>query len=209
MKSSNEICELFKRRNLDIEKDLSDYYIKNPRIDLFSIDEIPEFLCSMFERCNGCKKDDNNEPDCPDCLVSKIYKRGGIDLEDCGYAKCESLLISLIRERALFDELYESGYFTDGTFIINLPKDKDGNILYDLIDEIIVAINDKAEELYHLSFQDFPFENEKMKILLGDNKVLIINCSDGFIKQFGFELFTFILWRNKLISKYDKKDINI
>ena len=198
MKSSKKIQELFQKKGLNLEKDLADYYIKNPRIDLLIFDEIPEFICNTFERC---KKDDN-ESYCSECFVSKIYEKDGIILEDCGYGKCQALLSSLIRERALFDELYESGFFTNNIFFLNLPKDKDGNLLDDIgmMDEIVNLVNSKAEEIYSLSFQDFPLTNEKIKILSGDNKFLAIYYDSMIIRQSGFELLLFILWRNKLID---------
>ena len=129
-------------------------------------------------------------------------------LEDyCCYGRCQALLSSLIRERALFDELYESGFFTNNIFFLNLPKDKDGNLLDDIgmMDEIVNLVNSKAEEIYSLSFQDFPLINEKIKILSGDNKFLAIYYDDKIIRQSGFELLLFILWRNKLIDVKLKK----
>ena len=209
MKSSKKIQELFQKKGLNLEIDLADYYIKNPRIDLFVLDEIPEFTCNMIERS---RRDDNKSHLlCSECLISKIYEKGGIILEDCDYCKCEtvltSLITSLIRERALFDELYESGFFTNNTFFLNLPKDKDGNLLddMDMIDEIVNLVNSKAEEIYSLSFQDFPLTDEKIKILSGDNKFLAIYYDDKIIRQSGFELLLFILWRNKLIDVKLKK----
>lgn len=203
MKSSKKIQELFQKKGLNLEIDLADYYIKNPRIDLLTVDEIPEFICNVFERC---KKGDN-ESYCSECFVSKIYEKGGIILEDCDYSKCRELFTRLIRERVLFDELYESGFFTNNLFFLNLPKDKDGNLLDDtnMIDKIVNLVNSKAEEIYSLSFQDFPFTNEKIKILSGDNKFLVIYYDDMIIKQSGFELLLFILWRNKLIDIKLKK----
>ena len=205
MRSSKKIQELFQKKGLNLEIDLADYYIKNPRIDLFVLDEIPEFICSMIERS---RRDDNKSHlSCSECLISKIYEKDGIILDDCGYCKCETLLTSLIRERALFDELCESGFFTNNTFFLKLPKDKDGNLLddIDMIDEIVNLVNSKAEEIYSLSFQDFPLTNEKIKILSGDNKFLAIYYDDMIIRQSGFELLLFILWRNKLIDVKLKK----
>ena len=75
----------------------------------------------------------------------------------------------------------------------------------DMIDEIVNLVNSKAEEIYSLSFQDFPLINEKIKILSGDNKFLAIYYDDKIIRQSGFELLLFILWRNKLIDVKLKK----
>lgn len=206
MKSSKKIQELFQKKGLNLEIDLADYYIKNPRIDLLTVDEIPEFICNMIEKSR--RDDDESRLSCSECLVSKIYEKGGIILEDyCCYGRCQALLSSLIRERALFDELYESGFFTNNIFFLNLPKDKDGNLLDDIgmMDEIVNLVNSKAEEIYSLSFQDFPLINEKIKILSGDNKFLAIYYDDKIIRQSGFELLLFILWRNKLIDVKLKK----
>ena len=67
MRSSKKIQELFQKKGLNLEIDLTDYYIKYPRIDLFTLDEIPEFICNMIEKF---RRDDNESHlSCSECLV--------------------------------------------------------------------------------------------------------------------------------------------